>query len=92
MKNLLVLVVFLMSAYAFAEGKNFETKKSMAVKNVEKRISSLQAMKSCMSAATDNKSMMACRKKHKELMKDMKDERMAHKEERKAKKAAKKTN
>lgn len=80
MKALLVLALCLGSFGAFAdrhkgkmEGKTFEEKKSLTTENLDKRISHLNEMKSCVSAARDEAGLKACREKMREQNKEMKE-------------------
>lgn len=98
MKFLTAVFLFALCGPVSAQEKNemFAKAKEQALSNVDKRISSLNEMKSCFSGATNQEGMKACRKKHKEQMealhesnearrKEMKSERKARREKRKKK-------
>jgi hypothetical protein len=78
MKTLLIFALCLISTGSFADhheemqGKTFEEKKAMMIKKIDTRISYINEMKSCISAATNEEAIKVCREKmksHKELMK-----------------------
>jgi 3-keto-L-gulonate-6-phosphate decarboxylase len=62
------------------EGKNFEEHKANMVKELDERLASLNAHKTCVSAAKDHEAMKACHEKMKEVRQE---NRMEHMEKRK---------
>ncbi|TNF30487.1 MAG: hypothetical protein EP319_04835 [Deltaproteobacteria bacterium] len=78
MKTLVMLSFLFLSFNAFSEdgkkgdGQNFEKAKSMMLENIEKRISNLQDVKSCVSSASDKSALKECRKKMKSMNTEMK--------------------
>jgi hypothetical protein len=56
------------------DGKMFEEKKAKLTENIDKRISNLNEMKSCVAGAKDKSALKECRKKMKEFKDDMKEE------------------
>lgn len=93
MKKLLVTGLCLFSLAAFADhheeddkGKTFEEKKANMLQHIDKRISNMNEMKSCVSAAADKDALKACREKMKEYREDMKDKWQEKKKEWKDKK------
>lgn len=83
----IVLCLVLVSQFAFADhheegegkGKTFEEKKANALSKIDMRISKMQELKSCISAATDMAATKACREKHKASMKGMMPKRNKNK-------------
>ena len=55
-----------------AKGKDFTAQKEKILKSMDQRISSLQAEKSCISAAIDHDAMKACREEQEKKMKELK--------------------
>ncbi len=86
MKTLMITSVLFASA-AFAAGENFEQRKKMALENLDKRIATMNTLKSCMSSSSDKDGMKACRKTHKTSMEAL---RSSNKAKRSQMKAAKK--
>lgn len=90
----LLIILSLTTLFAFAhnheevEGKaaKFNEMKSRALQNIDKRISEMQAHKSCISSATDRESMKACKKAMKANRKEWRQNKKARKEARKQKK------
>ncbi len=77
MKFLLIAVLCLGSLSSFAdkhEGKTFEEKKAKMSQHLDERLSHLNDAKSCVSAASDEAALKACRGKMKEHKKEMKEE------------------
>jgi hypothetical protein len=89
MKKIIVLSLCFLSFNSFAdhhdekEGKTFEEKKAKALEGIEKRISFINETKACVSSATNDAGLKACREK-------MKAERKAWREAKKQQKAEKK--
>jgi hypothetical protein len=89
MKKIIVLSLCFLSFNSFAdhhdekEGKTFEEKKAKALEGIEKRISFINETKACVSSATNEAGLKACREK-------MKAERKAWREAKKQQKAEKK--
>jgi len=89
MKKIIVLSLCLLSLNSFAdhhdekEGKTFEEKKAKALEGIEKRISFINETKACVSSATNDAGLKACREK-------MKAERKAWREAKKQQRAEKK--
>lgn len=89
MKKMLVLSLCLISFNSFSDhheeknGKTFAEKKAIALEGLEKRISFINETKSCVSSATDEAGLKACREKAKAQHK-------AWKEAKKQKRAEKK--
>jgi hypothetical protein len=77
-----ILGLFLLALPAFAEGPNFESNKAEALKNIDERISKMQAHKACVSGASDKEAMKACREKMKDWREGEKEERMEKRKER----------
>mgnify|MGYP001376831831 CR=1 FL=1 len=64
--RLVAVIIFFFSLAAFAETNvNFEDTKKKALEGVEKRITQLQSLKSCMSSSKDQKGLRECRKNNK---------------------------
>jgi len=84
-----VILLALCSSVSANDGEMLSKVKMQATANIDKRISYLQELKSCVSAATDKEGMKKCRADHKTKVKTLKDEnesfRGSMKEERKAK-------
>jgi hypothetical protein len=55
-------------------GINFEQMKADHVKKLDERINSLQQEKTCVQAAKNQDGLMTCRTKHKDNMKEFRDE------------------
>jgi hypothetical protein len=87
-KLLFVCCVF--SIVAFAKGEGFEKRKAFKVSQIEKRISILNSLKSCVSSASGKEDMKACGAKAKEARESVKGEGKSFKEQRKAARAARK--
>jgi flagellar biosynthesis regulator FlbT len=73
-------------------GEKFQKAKSMMLEKIEKRISNLQDVKSCVSSASDKEALKACRAKMKEHRAEMKEQRKQWKEKRKQRKQRRKKN
>lgn len=75
MKSLL-LVLATVVAPAFAEGDakgNLDSHKMMVTSNLDKRIESLQKMKTCITGATSHDAMKTCRETHRAEMNALED-------------------
>jgi hypothetical protein len=89
MKALVLCSIFFMSFSALAdkhdgmEGKTFEEKKAKALEGIEKRLSFINETKTCVTAATDENALKACREKMKAHRKTMKESRQKRREEKK---------
>ncbi len=89
MKKIIVLSLCLLSLNSLAdhhdekEGKTFEEKKAKALEGIEKRISFINETKACVSSATNDAGLKACREK-------MKAERKEWREAKKQQRAEKK--
>ncbi len=97
MKLFAVLVLASLSSFAFAnevKEENFEKTKTMMLESMDKRISNLQAGKTCVSAAKNREQLKECHKTMRssmeELKKDSDNKRKAWREKRKEKKEKKK--
>ncbi|MEM7647391.1 MAG: hypothetical protein AAF203_10810 [Pseudomonadota bacterium] len=72
------------------KGKKFEEAKKMMMEHVEKRMTHLSDLKTCISGAADKPALKDCRMKHKETMKGHREMRKEMRAKRKeAKKAMK---
>jgi hypothetical protein len=86
MKKFIVLSICFLSLNSIADhhdekgGKTFEEKKAMALAGIEKRISFINETKACVSAASNESGLKACREK-------MKSERKAWRENKKKQRA-----
>lgn len=96
MKFLMTLTV-LLSLNAFAQEPvadgadkgNFADNKAKAIEHIEKKIAMMNEMKSCVSSATDQAALKACREKMHEQHKGMRMEHMDRKIQRLQDKKAK---
>lgn len=91
MKTLLAIALCLGSFSSFAdmhemEGKTFEEKKAKMTEHLDKKISHLNESKSCVSSATDEAGLKACKKKMWEEKKAMKEKWKEMKKDKKNKK------
>jgi hypothetical protein len=69
LKNLIpVALITLISISTSAQNTEFATNKTKTLEAIEKRISGLQEMKTCISTAADGPAMKECRKKHRQAM------------------------
>ena len=89
----LVLFIMTINLFAFADhheegkkGERFAKIKAKALENMDKRISQMQANRSCISAAQNKEDMQACRSSMKENRKEWKEKRQEMKEKRKSRK------
>jgi len=77
MKKIVLLLsasfVFTSPSFA-AKGERMEARKAQMTAHLDKKIAQLNEHKSCISAATGKDSMKACKKAHKQKMKDLKSE------------------
>lgn len=89
MKALVLVGIYLISISAFADhhdemkGKTFEEKKAKALEGIEKRISFINETKACVTAATDENGLKACREKMKAQRNAMKEMRQKRREDKK---------
>ena len=91
MKKFLVLAVLSISTATFAsemDKARFETRKAKTMEMADKRIASLQALKSCVKSATEKESLKKCQESHREKMmgeiKARKEMRMKRKDKKKS--------
>lgn len=94
----LVLFIMTISLFAFADhheegkkGERFAKIKAKALENMDKRISQMQANRSCISAAQNKEDMKACRSKMKEHKSEWREKRKEWKEKRKEMKEKRKS-
>lgn len=90
MKWILSLMLVLSFSVYAKNGKGFAERKAKAVEHLSKRISILEAAKSCISSAADKGALKVCRNSQKASMKKMKGARQAWKAERKKRRAERK--
>ena len=95
MKTILLAILIFSICNVQAEdkkgsGEKFQEAKSKMLGNIEKRISNLQSIKSCVSSASDRDALKACRAKLKEHRAEMKEQRKQWKEKRKERKQRRK--
>ena len=88
MKTAVVTLLMVLSATALAMNKEkkqemFEARKARAIESIDKKISLMNTLKSCLSSATDKESLKKCRKTHKEAMKSHRESNKAEREKRK---------
>lgn len=86
MKALAIGLIIFASVLAQAEdkadaNKGFSERKAKALEMIDKRVSGMQEMKTCVSSAADHNAMKACHEKHHEAMMGMRMEmeEMRHK-------------
>ena len=79
MKAVLILI---MSVSVFAK-IDFAKRKQMQIENLDKRITNLTELKSCISSASKKEDLKACHKKRKAFREQMKQENSKRKEMRK---------
>ena len=96
MKFLTMTIFAMMSFFALAEDKPFfENMKAMKLANIEKRITYINELKSCVTAAADKDAFKNCNEKHNSDMKalhsDRKEMKEQFKKERKERKEIKKS-
>ena len=89
MKFVAIVFVMTLASVAFAEeGEMLAKVKEHSLSNIDKRITYLQEMKSCVSSAADKAAMKKCHEEHKTKVGALKDEnetfRDGMREERKA--------
>lgn len=93
MKVIIFAAAITLTLSAFAEGPakgmDFTAQKEKILKNLEQRLSFLQAEKTCISAAQDQNALKVCREEQEKKMKEMKsqevDEQIKRLQEEKAK-------
>jgi hypothetical protein len=89
MKKMIILSLCCLSLNSFADhhdekdGKTFEEKKAMALEGIEKRISFINETKACVSSATNDAGLKACREKMKAQRKAWKDAKKQQRSEKK---------
>lgn len=87
MKVLVAVLFLLLSVNSLAEekgsGEKFQKAKSMMLEKIEKRISNLQDVKSCVSSASNKEALKSCREKMKAHRAEMKEQRKDWKKKRK---------
>ena len=80
--KLMILTFAIFSFSAVAEDKQFfESMKAMKLANIEKRITFIQELKSCISAATEKEAFKLCNEKHNASMKELHEDRKEMKEQ-----------
>ena len=96
MKFLIMTIFAMISCFALAEDKPlFENMKAMKLANIEKRITYITELKSCVTAAADKDALKNCNERHNSDMKalhsDKKEMKEQFKKERKERKETKKS-
>lgn len=72
MRALLILTVMSFATVTFANEMDkgrFETRKAKTIEMAEKRITSLQALKSCVNSSSNREGLKKCQETHREKMK-----------------------
>jgi len=94
MKVFVAVLFLLLSVGVQAEekgsGEKFQKAKSMMLEKIEKRISNLQDVKSCVSSASNKEALKECRKKMKAHKAEMKEQRKEWKKKKKERRKKKK--